>query len=96
MPVVGLRIRRLLGIGPLWLVMGLLRLRSLPRLLPGPSGLSVDQPLELSAVEEDPSTLGALVDCHVAALVASHLPVAFRAHQIVHRTQSSGDASRQP
>jgi hypothetical protein len=59
------------------LLVRLLRLVGLPAAVP--CLLRVDQSLQLTPVEEDPPTLGALVDRHAAALVLAHLSHAFGA-----------------
>src|SRR5690606_26069341 len=48
------------------------------RYRPVPGGLGVDQPLQLAPVEEDPPTVGTLVDRHAGALVLTHLTMALR------------------
>jgi hypothetical protein len=49
-----------------------------------PVGLGLEELLELAAVKEDPTALGALVDGHAAALVGSHLATTLRTGHLHH------------
>ena len=55
-----------------------------------PGVLRVDQPVQLTAVEEDPAALRALVDVDAVALVGAHGPVALRTGQL-HAAETSPD-----
>ena len=48
----------------------------------GVGRLGIDQLLQLTAVEEDTATLGALVDLNAVALVTTHRAVTFGAGQL--------------
>ena len=50
----------------------------------GPAQLGIDHALELAAVEKDAATFSALVDVDTAALVLTHVSVAFGAGQGAH------------
>lgn len=56
----------------------------------GPGVLAIDEALELTSVEEDAATLGALVDMDAAALVGAHVAVAFGAGECGHHSTVPG------
>src|SRR3954469_17532206 len=65
-----------------WLVRATLRPGRLSLAhVPVPGVRRVDQPVQLTTVEEDPATVGALVDVHAVAFVGPHHPVALGAGQ---------------
>ena len=61
-----------------------------------PGVLRVDQPVELTAVEEDPAALRALVDVDAVALVGAHGPVALRTGQLHARGNGGRTAGGSP
>src|SRR6266545_5781482 len=61
-----------------------------------PAGLGIDEPLEFTAIEEDPTAFRALVYVHAVPFVLPHLAMALRTGQVAHAEPNGPCDSRVP
>jgi hypothetical protein len=66
------------------------------RLARAPAGLGIDETLQLTAIEEEPAAVRALIDVHAVPLVLPHLAMALRTGQGAHAEPNGPCGARVP